>query len=714
MVSRETGRREFIFGTGIAGTHAASTPAPARPLPDDPALAVPGLDSDPSVRWTFEMGSDTVVFPVTRGRDALFTVVRKHRSEKEPVHVAVALDPGSGAVRWRRTLDWQPSFPQAANGLVYIADGDGRRLLALDPNDGSRRWSVQREDAGLEEFVVDEQSVFTVGGAQVTAIDATEGGVRWQTGVKDGERLRKVLLADERVYVGGERGFYALDRSVGRERWMAAIPGNFAWPAAVRDGLLVGWSDDAVYAVDVADGVRRWRTELVGVHPFGSVGTVTDDTAYVWGEDMAAIGLRTGERRWTYDADGRRGYSPEVAGGQAYFPAGNGTFVALDVASGQQRWQFDIGDIHGYWGSVADGLVYFIGRSDLYVVDAESGRAVWTLGLDEQAIWADVVGDLAFVGTGGGSLYAIDRPSSLATAPVATVERFATSPTGLGLLGLLGAGLFGAGYRRFRTAGERDPDLPFGRLDRLGGGPVTETYRKRVRTPDGPALVAETRLTDDRYRDAFVDAVEQWADLVGAVDGVLPVLDHGTDPARFETPYVSPGSLADSWPVSRRARVEVASAVARTLHAAHGEGVVHGRLAPRHVFPAWAGDRRDARSRGQDVLVAGWFVEAALADARDVPDPYAPLEGSPGTDESGVREADAPGVRGDVYRAGALAHHLLTGAVPRAESGLARDAPGLPDELADVLERALAADPADRYESALAFDDAFRWGALDR
>jgi serine/threonine protein kinase len=69
-----------------------------------------------------------------------------------------------------------------------------------------------------------------------------------------------------------------------------------------------------------------------------------------------------------------------------------------------------------------------------------------------------------------------------------------------------------------------------------------------------------------------------------------------------------------------------------------------------------------------------------------------------------------------VYRLGALARHLLAGERPTADSDSEADSGGhaLPRELRSVLDRALAVDPDERYDSALAFDDEFRWAALDR
>ncbi|WP_276279875.1 PQQ-binding-like beta-propeller repeat protein [Halorussus caseinilyticus] len=715
MVPRETSRRAFLLGAGGVGTARTADTESRVGATGQSAVGVPGIDTGHRIRWTFETDGESTVYPAERTQGAVVTLVRSEDSDGAPYTVH-AFDAKTGETRWRHELSGNSTFPEVEDGTVYVPEGD--RLLALDAADGSERWRFTRRDIDFRKFAVGDESVYFTNGARVLAVDAETGDEDWTAEVTRDTRVRGPLVDGGRVYLGSGRGFYALDRETGREQWFTQTPPDErTWVAGVRDGLLVGWSEQAVYGLRVSDGTRRWRTEHADLRPFAQMGTVTADTAYVWGQSLAAIDLRTGDERWTFESDGGRGYSPLARGGGVYFPLGE-EFVALDADSGRERWRADAGDGHGYWGNVLDGLVYAIGDNGAAALDTASGRAEWTLDFeDDRGLWADATGDLALVATRRGTLYAIDRPSPLATAPVKTAERFATSPAGLGLAGLLGAGLLGVGYRRAkRRARERGPDLEFGRLDRLGRGPVTETYRKRVRTPDGPRLVAETRLRGDADAETereFAGAVERWADL--DFDGLLPVREYGVgpddDPPWFETPFVAGGSLADSWPVGVRERVEVASGVARTLHAAHREGVARGRLAPRHVFRGVSNEGRHPRVTGDGVLVGEWFLADALAGVRDATDPYAPPEEVRGAGSA----ADDPAIRADAYRVGASAYHLLTGAIPGPdpEPASSRNA-ALPAEVDDVLARALAADPTDRYDSVLAFDDEFRWAAIDR
>jgi len=679
---------------------------------------------------------DALVYPVAAGDGAVFAFVYWTEPQSGSDYAVYAFDAETGETRWTRDAI-RPTETPASNGLVY--GYDQQRVAALDTGDGSVAWHFQTdgEDARVREFTVADGFAVVVTRRELIALDAVEGTEQWRFSLErdDGQdethrrpnRVRGLAVAGDGLYFGSTEGFTALALADGRERWRVPIDESVAWGGAVRDGLLVGWSNEAVYGVETDDGTRRFRTPVgsVRVHDVG--GTVGDRTAYVWGEELTAVDLQSGGKRWTYvpddtetDANDRRGYSPIVSEGRVYTSTDEQTVVALDAETGREQWQFDADAGFGHWGTVADGYVYVTGKRRVHAFDAETGREAWSLdGEGEQHnFWVSALGDSVFVGTRSGRLHAIDPPSRFADAPVEAATRLVTSSPGLGLLGLLGAGLLGVGYRRAKrrasASGLEDADLDFGTLERLGGGPVTETHLKRVRTADGPRLVAETRLTgdgdtDDETRRAFTEAVEQWAELdLAERAGLLPVRNHGTDPAPwFETPYLAGGSLADSWPVAYRERVEVVSAVARTLHAAHREDVAHGRLAPRHVFRDVADENSRREVGGPEVRVGGWYLADAMAEAREDADPYAPPESRNRTEKS---------VRGDVYRLGALARHLLAGDLPTAESDSEADSSNraLPSELRSVLDRALAGDPEERYDSALAFDDEFRWAALDR
>ena len=84
---------------------------------------------------------------------------------------------------------------------------------------------------------------------------------------------------------------------------------------------------------------------------------------------------------------------------------------------------------------------------------------------------------------------------------------------------------------------------------------------------------------------------------------------------------------------------------------------------------------------------------------------------------------EEPDARTDVYALGAMLYHLLAGAPPygRGDAGEIRRAPpcgpagldprrgaGAPADLHDIVDKAMARDPAGRYPSALALAEELR------
>jgi serine/threonine-protein kinase len=149
--------------------------------------------------------------------------------------------------------------------------------------------------------------------------------------------------------------------------------------------------------------------------------------------------------------------------------------------------------------------------------------------------------------------------------------------------------------------------------------------------------------------------------------------------------------------------------VCRALTAVHASGLLHGDIKPQNVM----------REEGGRIVVMDFGTGRVVSDgaAGDR------LAGTPLYLAPEVLTGDAPDLRADVYSAGVLLHYLLTGTHPVEGSTLdevraahaagTRTAvrsrrPEIPRSLAAIVERALAVEPTDRFESAAAFERALR------
>ena len=192
--------------------------------------------------------------------------------------------------------------------------------------------------------------------------------------------------------------------------------------------------------------------------------------------------------------------------------------------------------------------------------------------------------------------------------------------------------------------------------------------------------------------------------------GIVTVFDAGkTDSAAYIAMERLYGSDLHDWLGSRnrlapKAIASMMARVADAVHYAHRRGLIHRDLKPSNIFLT-----RDMKPKVLDFGVA-------LAQYSDTPTTMRrQLIGTPNymsPEQALGRTLDA---RSDVFSMGSILYELLTGQRAfdgkNVEETLNRVAsqpptpifhinPGVPSELIEIAHRAMAKDPADRYQSA--------------
>lgn len=201
---------------------------------------------------------------------------------------------------------------------------------------------------------------------------------------------------------------------------------------------------------------------------------------------------------------------------------------------------------------------------------------------------------------------------------------------------------------------------------------------------------------------------------------ILPLFDSGQveDLLYFVMPYVDGETLRDR--LNRDTRLAVASSariaaeVASALDYAHRHGVVHRDIKPGNILLA-----------DDQVLVADFGIALAVREAADMrlTSPGLSL-GTPQYMSPEQAAGDQPvDGRSDVYALGCVLFEMLAGRAPFPGDNpaavlrqvLTTDAPvlssvqpGLPEALDGIVGRALARDPADRFQTAGEFAEALR------
>lgn len=246
-----------------------------------------------------------------------------------------ALDPDDGSTRWTKDIGRAVGQTRAVGGRVY-AGGD--RLVAYDASDGATVWDADRP-AGYLAVDADRDRLYTAGDAGVVhAFDARSGDHQWsfETGARTAPP--GVAPAGETIYAATSTPdqpgtLFALDAATGDERWQAPIakPADLSAPAVGADHVFVasfGERSGLFTAFDRADGTEAWTRPTESwryAHPVAADGTV-----YVKSEGMLAIDAASGDVRWRFDAAGTT-TRPLVVGDRLYTTSDNGiAALALD------------------------------------------------------------------------------------------------------------------------------------------------------------------------------------------------------------------------------------------------------------------------------------------------------------------------------------------------------------------------------------------------
>ncbi len=232
-------------------------------------------------------------------------------------------------------------------------------------------------------------------------------------------------------------------------------------------------------------------------------------------------------------------------------------------------------------------------------------------------------------------------------------------------------------------------------------------------------------------RERFIARFRREAQALVALDHprVLPVYEYGVQYGYpyLVTPYAADGSLANV--LKQRGRcapafiLQALEQIAAGLDYAHSRGVVHGTLKPANVL-LHGPDERDLQVAGFGLVR---ILEMRGIEQSDIP--YAHLLNIAGT-FLGTPEYSAPecvqgqpaDARSDIYALGILLFELLSGRPPFTGSdplavafqhvqqplpSLRALCPDVPPSLEAVINRALARDPAQRFQSGTELATAF-------
>jgi eukaryotic-like serine/threonine-protein kinase len=202
---------------------------------------------------------------------------------------------------------------------------------------------------------------------------------------------------------------------------------------------------------------------------------------------------------------------------------------------------------------------------------------------------------------------------------------------------------------------------------------------------------------DDERRERFRREAQAAAKLAHPSVAAVYALEEIDGSLVIASEYIEGHSLRDeirSGGIDQRAALDTARAIASALASLHALGIVHRDLKPENVMRA-----TDGQVKVLDFGLA--FLLRADADSsttrltRD-----GSVLGTPGYIAPEQFRREPIDARADIYSFGVLLHELLTGRLPSSSGSPPPSAPAIPPQIAAIVAKCVASDPAARFQTA--------------
>lgn len=229
--------------------------------------------TDGSVLWTFsaapvtETGAFITWFEgnVALGRDDLLVVPNDNFR-------VYGIDRRTGEQVWEHTTfdqTWACPAVDPVTGVVFVATNFpfAPNVLALDPVDGTTRWSAQTRGSMVASPLLTDDGQIVLGGFDglIRSFDAVTGEAWWTASTRDHVYASAALGLDGTIVQPGCDGtIYGLDPATGAARWTFEVGAPVRASAAIdADGHVYVSTGDGRLLVLEPDGRLRWETRLV-------------------------------------------------------------------------------------------------------------------------------------------------------------------------------------------------------------------------------------------------------------------------------------------------------------------------------------------------------------------------------------------------------------------------------------------------------------------
>ncbi|HEX8145460.1 MAG TPA: PQQ-binding-like beta-propeller repeat protein [Pyrinomonadaceae bacterium] len=284
----------------------------------------------------------------------------------------VALDLGSGSVRWKYTAAKEgigESSPAVANGVVYVGDLAGV-VHAVGARDGRGLWTLKTGgEIKSSPVIVGDRVLVGSYDQHLYCLSAARGELLWKLKT-NGPVHSTGGVANGLVFVAGcDEIFRGVRISDGREEVRVASGAyTGASPALMEGNAFYGTFDNEVLGVSLSARRIRWRYQNPERRfPYYSSAAAVEGRVVVGGRDkmVHCINAGTGKSIWTFATRARVDSSPALASGRVFVGSNDGRIYELDFYSGAKLGEFNAGAPVSASPAIASGRI---------VVGAQDGR----------------------------------------------------------------------------------------------------------------------------------------------------------------------------------------------------------------------------------------------------------------------------------------------------------------------------------------------------
>ncbi|WP_055618252.1 serine/threonine-protein kinase [Streptomyces phaeochromogenes] len=268
-----------------------------------------------------------------------------------PGVLAASVDPLNGKVRWTRKTGTAGVggvvAPVLSGGLVHAVTPDQKQLVALDPDTGRTRWTLDiAEDEGSTQQSAGDTVLLTSPDGMVTGVDGKTGDRLWRHRVAGRAQPSFAYFGGDLAYattLGADSTstqVIAVDLRTGDVRWRHSLDGLLVPVGAAKGTLwLTGENSyqETVSVVGYTHDSGRVRRIPLGLPLPSATAALHDGTAYflATGGALVAVDLDAGKQRWRLETSVSRGSAPTADARHVYVTSPDGRLLAADARTGK-------------------------------------------------------------------------------------------------------------------------------------------------------------------------------------------------------------------------------------------------------------------------------------------------------------------------------------------------------------------------------------------